>query len=333
MGLRKNVAIALMMMMLVASLLTGCQPKAGEDSAGQNAESSAIIIAKVNDEVVTKESYDNNFALMENAYNSMFGENIWTQEIGGRPVKEIVQEELLENMIREKLVIEYVLASGYEAPEAEMQEAYDNFLEVLETDEETKAFYDEKNFEDSFIRSQIESQFYAEEFTNMIKAEIEKDEDVLVALYETEKVLVSASHILVNDDAILAIVQEKLNAGGDFAELATEYSQDPGSASNGGSLGYFPRGKMVPEFEEVAFGLEVGGISEPVQSQFGFHIIKVDDVQTIRDLEATGASEEEIALHKKSIVESLSQTAYTDKIQELMDAATVERFLENIKED
>ena len=90
---------------------------------------------------------------------------------------------------------------------------------------------------------------------------------------------------------------------------------------------------MVPEFEEVAFVLEIGGVSEPVQSQFGFHVIKVDDIQTIRDLEATGASEEEVDVYKKSIVDSLVQTAYSNKIQSLMNDAEVERFPENIKED
>ncbi len=331
MGLRKNVALAIVMTMLAASLLVGCQPK--EDvTTDQTVVSDEVMVATVNGEAITKSAYDNNFALMENAYNSMFGENIWTQEIGGRPVKEIVQEELLENMIREKLVVAYVSESGYKASEEEIQEAYENFKEVLETDAESKAFYEEKAFGETFIRGQIESQFFAEEFNNMIQAEVSKDETTLSGMYETETVLVSASHILVNDDATMAVVQEKLASGSEFAELATEYSQDPGSASNGGSLGYFPRGKMVPEFEEVAFGLEIGGVSEPVQSQFGFHIIKVDDIQTIRDLEETGASEEEIETYKKSIIDSLSQTAYANKVKSLLEAATVERFLDNIKE-
>ncbi len=150
------------------------------------------------------------FALMEHAYNDMFGENIWTQEIGGRPVKEIVKEELLENMIREKLIMAYVDKSGYEPSEEEIKEAFDNFKEVLETDEETKSFYEEMSFGDDFIKNQIKSQFYAEEFNNMIREDIKQDEEKLNALYETETVLVSASHILVNDDATMALVQENL---------------------------------------------------------------------------------------------------------------------------
>lgn len=333
MGLRRHVALALTVLMLAAGVLTGCQPQNGKGAESSSAEqSNDVIVANVNGDGLTKTAYDNNFALMEHAYNEMFGENIWTQEIGGRPVKEIVQEELLENMIREKLITTYVAESGFTASSADVQEAFNNFKEVLETDETTKSFYDEMNFGDDFIKGQIESQFFAEEFSNMIRNDVEKDEDKLNALYETETVLVSASHILVNDDATVALILEKLAAGEDFAELATEYSQDPGSASNGGSLGYFPRGKMVPEFEDVAFGLEVGGVSEPVQSQFGLHIIKVDDVQTIRDLETTGASEEEIEVYKKSIIDSLSQAAYEEKIKELLESAEIERFLEKIKE-
>ena len=72
---------------------------------------------------------------------------------------------------------------------------------------------------------------------------------------------------------------EQIKNGGDFVALATEHSQDPGSASQGGYLGFFGRGTMVPEFEEVAFGLEVGEVSELVQSPFGYHIIRVEEKQ------------------------------------------------------
>lgn len=74
-------------------------------------------------------------------------------------------------------------------------------------------------------------------------------------------------------------IQEELKTGGDFAALAKKYSEDPGSAQNGGDLGYVTRGNFVKEFEEVAFALEKGQVSDIVQSQFGFHIIQMLDRQ------------------------------------------------------
>ena len=88
---------------------------------------------------------------------------------------------------------------------------------------------------------------------------------------------VRASHILVDSEEKAKEIIAKLEAGGDFAELAKENSSD-GSAAGGGDLGYFGPGRMVPEFEQAAMALEVGQHSkEPVKSQFGFHVIKVTD--------------------------------------------------------
>ena len=75
------------------------------------------------------------------------------------------------------------------------------------------------------------------------------------------------------------MVLDLIHKGGDFAELATRYSDD-GSKTSGGDLGYFTRGKMVPEFEKAAFSLRPGEISGLVETQFGFHIIKVEDRKT-----------------------------------------------------
>ncbi|OHX55985.1 foldase [Planococcus salinarum] len=90
-------------------------------------------------------------------------------------------------------------------------------------------------------------------------------------------VKVEASHILTETKEQAGEVAKKLADGGDFAELATEYSLDAASAENGGELGSFGKGAMAPAFEEAAFAMEPGEISEPVETEFGYHIIKVTD--------------------------------------------------------
>jgi hypothetical protein len=78
-------------------------------------------------------------------------------------------------------------------------------------------------------------------------------------------------------EALAASLRQRAAGGEDFSALATEYSQDPGSAARGGDLGFFGRGRMVAPFEEAAFALETGEVSEVVESPFGYHIIVVDD--------------------------------------------------------
>lgn len=96
-------------------------------------------------------------------------------------------------------------------------------------------------------------------------------------------------------------VLQRARSGEDFAALAFQYSQDPGSAQRGGDLGYFPRGRMVPEFERAAFSARVGEIVGPVETQFGFHIIKVEDKVS-----------EEIAYSEIKIVPDISSATRND---------------------
>lgn len=88
---------------------------------------------------------------------------------------------------------------------------------------------------------------------------------------------VRARHILVESEVKAKEIFEKIAHGEDFVRMAKEHSKDPGSKDEGGDLGYFARGQMVPVFEETAFKLKKGDVSQPVQSQFGWHIIKVED--------------------------------------------------------
>jgi parvulin-like peptidyl-prolyl isomerase len=92
---------------------------------------------------------------------------------------------------------------------------------------------------------------------------------------------VHARHILVADEATAQQVVDLLKKGGDFTELAKQYSTDTGSAVNGGDLGWFTRGMMVAEFESAAYAQKIGEIGQPVKSQFGYHIIQVLDRQDL----------------------------------------------------
>jgi peptidyl-prolyl cis-trans isomerase C len=113
---------------------------------------------------------------------------------------------------------------------------------------------------------------------------------------------VRARHILVVSKDKAREVYEKLAHGSDFAQLAREYSKDPGSKDQGGDLGFFGRGQMVPQFEEAAFRLKKGEVSEPFESQFGWHIVRLDDRRQ-RSAPAFEAVKERVVasmIHKKA---------------------------------
>lgn len=129
-----------------------------------------------------------------------------------------------------------------------------------------------------FLRDRaLHNAYFQEEILNGITEEQVRaryDQEV-AAMDPAEEV--NARHILVESEEEATALIEQLDGGADFAELATENSTD-GSAANGGDLGYFQQGQMVPPFEEAAFALEPGAYTaEPVQSQFGWHVIKVED--------------------------------------------------------
>ncbi len=85
---------------------------------------------------------------------------------------------------------------------------------------------------------------------------------------------IKCSHILVQKQSEAITILDKIKKGEKFGKLAREFSTDSGSAKRDGNLGFFGRGKMVKEFESTAFNLQVGQISEPVKTQYGYHIIK-----------------------------------------------------------
>ena len=135
-----------------------------------------------------------------------------------------------------------------------------------------------------------------------------------------EKEQVSAKHILTDTEEQIAKVQQELGQGLSFEEAAGKYSTCP-SKDKGGDLGYFTRGQMVPEFEKAAFGGEIGKITGPVKTQFGFHLILVEDKK-----EASKRPFEQVqAQIHQQLIQGKQQEAYDAKVKELEASYGVER--------
>jgi len=128
---------------------------------------------------------------------------------------------------------------------------------------------------------------------------------------------VHARHILVPTEDEAKAILAQLKGGADFAALAKEKSKDPGAAE-GGDLGYFTKEQMVPEFSEVAFKLGKGQLSDPVKTQFGWHIIKVEDKRT----RPTPTFEQV----KPQIENYVAHRAQAEMVENLRKSATVERL-------
>ena len=129
---------------------------------------------------------------------------------------------------------------------------------------------------------------------------------------------VSARHILVNSEAEGAAIIAQIKGGADFAALAKQKSKDP-AAQNGGDLGFFGKEDMVKEFADAAFAMKTGEVSaKPVKTQFGFHVIKVEDRRTANPVTFDEA--------KEDLQSQLSQQAVSQYIETLRASAKVERF-------
>lgn len=226
---------------------------------------------------------------------------------------EAMKERFGENVLRE-LVYGKVLASNYTVTDEEIdgriQQLKDDLGPQFETILQQNGFKDEEQLKKTIKIGMLQEKAASKD--------IEVTEEEMQSYYDELTTDMKASHILLEDEETAKEIKQKLSDGASFEELAKEYSTDTASAVNGGDLDWFSPGQMVKEFEDAAYALEIGEISEPVQSQFGFHIIKLTDKKEKQPFEEM---KEEI---KADIIQSkLSTDAVTGAVQQEIEAADV----------
>jgi peptidyl-prolyl cis-trans isomerase C len=164
---------------------------------------------------------------------------------------------------RRRVLVEYLIETMLFAEAGEK-----NKLGGGQGFDERRRYWDRRAMRDTYFDHTVKG--------SVTEADAKKFYDTQVAATPAQ-VEVRARHILVESEEKAKEIYEKIAHGADFKEMAKQYSKDPGSKDDGGDLGYFTRGRMVPQFEEAALRLDKGEVSLPVQSQFGWHLIKVED--------------------------------------------------------
>ena len=164
--------------------------------------------------------------------------------------------------------------------EADIDKEIDNIKKSYGSDEGFNQMLTQYNLTIEALRKEMVPQV---QLTKLLTPKVNVTDQEVKDFYEANKASMStpeqvrASHILVKTKEEADAIVKELKGGADFAALAKEKSTDTGSKESGGDLNFFGKGQMVPEFEEAAFKMQVGEVSEPVKSQFGYHIIKLTE--------------------------------------------------------
>lgn len=300
---------------IAALLLTAC----GGGAAGGIPDDA---VAVVNGTPISRTTYENTLALMKMNYEMEMGPGFFdeTDNVEGLTLLDTIKEQVLERLIFTEIILQDAAKRGIELMEEEFNETMEMFMGFIREDEELTTFMVQNNIGEDYFREEMRKELlmmkYQEYYMNLINITDEAARafyDANPQMFSVEQV--AASHILVADETLANELKAQLDGGADFAELAMAHSSCP-SSSQGGDLGYFGRGQMVSEFEDAAFSMEVGDISDPVQTQFGWHIIQLTDrVGDAGDFESA----------KPMIISQLQQEELRAHIDSLQAAAEVQR--------
>lgn len=216
-------------------------------------------------------------------YKEQAGEEWETKLKDDKQFNERLEEMVLEQIILEKVLMDEANSANINVTEEEINTEFEKVKKNY-TEEGFNEFLLKNNFTEETYKNDVKKQLI---ITNFLRSraegimKIEPTEKELKDLYDKYSSWfkkVQASHILVPGEEEAKSIKTKLDNGGDFAALAKEFSTCP-SAADGGDLGFFASNEMVAEFSNAAFAMSVGEISDPVKSDFGYHLIKVTDIR------------------------------------------------------
>ncbi len=278
------------------------------------------IIAKVEDETISKKAFDLEFEVYKSLEEREYGEGAMAtiDESTGKTREDLLKDNILEMLIMHKLVLLDSQKDNLIVDKSEIDSIMNDYVTSLGGEEAFLESLAESKMTREFLEDSLERSLLIEKHKENYINKAEVTEDYARDYFEENKdnlVLVKASHILLKSEEEGQEILEKLANGQDFEDLAMEFSADLSSGMSGGSLGYFGKGNMILEFEEAAFALNVGEISGLVKTEVGYHIIRLDDKK-----DSYESLKEELNYY-------LRDQMYYDYLEELRDNAKIKILL------
>ncbi len=318
--MKKLIVGVALLVLVVPALLTACGADEVKVPAG--------AIAAVGSGVVTQEQFDQIWKQAEAQYKSQEGSPPFPE--AGTAQYNQLKASIVNYLVQNQIIKDKASELKVTVTDKQFQ---DRMKQII-TQVGGQKKLDKLLKEQSVTQAQLEDQLKAQMLQDAVQQKVYAD--ITVSQADIEKYFndpankaqfnvpdsVDARHILVKTKAEAEKVRALLeadNSDANWKKLAKQYSTDTGSKNNGGSLGNFPKGRMVKPFEDVAFGLKVDEISQPVKTQFGYHVIEVTkktpaSKQTLDQAKAT--IEQQLKYQKQS-------TAWEDWLKKAMAAAGV----------
>ncbi len=293
-------------------------------TAGCRNNSKEGVLAEVDGHLIMEEDFNEEFEIKRKIYMSQYGEDFLKQELEeGLTIEEFLREELLFEIIHENIIKRELDKLNMDINEEDVDEYIkDNYINRLGGEENYNDYLVSLGVSHGDFKKIVARELMYERHSQYFFEQIDLSEEELKDYYGKNKdafIRVRASHILVKTEEEGNEILKRLKEGEDFASLAATMSIDSQSAIKGGDLGYFTKGSMAEEYreiEETAFSLKEGQVSNLIKTDFGYHIVLVEDrVESFEDL-------------KEEVERALKNKKYNEELNKLMEKANVKVYMD-----
>lgn len=310
---------------------------------------SSQSVATINENSISYDNYLKKMAVFKLQVEMTFGNESWEEKVpdSGKTFIEHFKEDILNSMIEDSIIEQEAKKQNIKIDEEERKKNIEQLMTSINSSESLKKYYTDNKIDDEFIKSSVTEDLTRIELEKKYSQENPVTQEEIDKHYETNKEEYSndevrASHIIITTTSPDGkdLPQDKIDeakkqmddiyiraiGGEKFEDLAKQYSQD-GTKDSGGDLGFFSRGRMVQEFDNVVFSMNVGDISKPFKTRFGYHIVKLTDKK---------AGEVNMEQVKTFIKTELQVKKFSDYINSLKSSAKItknEDLIKNAEKD